>query len=533
MKRENLANYVGLFLLLVCFGVAVFRIALRPSGGSEEGVEHIRFAHWQLEGGLREAFDQLAREYEALHPGVKVEQVAIPVRTFPQWTRTQLIGETITELVQIGRGTDDEVFARFFVPLSDHVEQPNPYNAGTELEGVPLRDTILDGMQGSLNYRANLLEYYGVPVSMFTVRMFYNRTLWRTMLGDLPPPSSYDEFLSLCERVRTISRETGRAVIPVAGSKDNAPLLLERLFSSQVQRLHQELDPQKNMRPVVTEIALSLLQGRWSVDDPSYASGLEIMREAAAYFQPGYSTLARDDATFHFLQSRALMIATGSWDSPSFREQADFEIGVFTLPVPAPEHPRYGPYTLGRGSEAETGTGLSFGIPKQTKNFARALDFLHFLSSKKGNTTFSRVSGWLPAVVGVEPPDHVKPFLPVTDGYVQGFSFQMKMDGGNAARVITNAENLLVGPAGSVQAFQDAVREPLKGGIRQDLERSNHLTTLNTNRQDALLLAYEMLNARSDPPAGAARKIDEIHELQSKLEATTAWTEHELGRLAP
>src|SRR5690606_848062 len=229
-----------------------------------------------------------------------------------------------------------------------------------------------------------------------------------------------------------------RAVIPVAGSKDNAPLLLERLFSSQVQRLHQELDPQKNMRPVVTEIALSLLQGRWSVDDPSYASGLEIMREAAAYFQPGYSTLARDDATFHFLQSRALMIATGSWDSPSFREQADFEIGVFTLPVPAPEHPRYGPYTLGRGSEAETGTGLSFGIPKQTKNFARALDFLHFLSSKKGNTTFSRVSGWLPAVVGVEPPDHVKPFLPVTDGYVQGFSFQMKMDGGNAARVITN-----------------------------------------------------------------------------------------------
>src|SRR5690606_25731840 len=186
-------------------------------------------------------------------------------------------------------------------------------------------------------------------------------------LGDLPPPSSYDEFLSLCERVRTISRETGRAVIPVAGSKDNAPLLLERLFSSQVQRLHQELDPQKNMRPVVTEIALSLLQGRWSVDDPSYASGFEIMREAAAYFQPGYSTLARDDATYHLLQSRELMIATGSWDSPSFREQADFEIGVFTLPVPAPAHPRYGPYTLGRGSEAETGTGLSFGIPKRSE----------------------------------------------------------------------------------------------------------------------------------------------------------------------
>jgi len=531
MKREKISNYIGLFLLLACFAVAIHRIATRPPSNPVDGTERIRFSHWQLEGGLREAFDQLAREYEGLHPGVKIEQVAIPERTYAQWMRTQLVGETITELVQLGIGIDDEVLARFFTPLTEYVEQPNPYNAGTDLAGVPLRDTILDGMQGISCYSPNLLEYYGVPVSMFTVRMYYNRTLWQTMLGDVPPPSNYEEFLALCERIRAISKETGRSVIPIAGSKANAPALLGRLFSSQVQRLNQSLDTQKTMRPAVADIQLALLRGDWSIDDPAYTSGLEITRETAAYFQPGYSQLARDDASFYFLQNRALMIATGSWDSPSFRAQADFEIGVFSLPMPTTSHPRFGRYMLGRASEAETGTGLAFGIPKQTKNFDRALDFLHFLSSKSGNSTFSRVSGWLPSVVGVEPADYVKPFLPITDGYLEGFSSDLKIAGGNSSRVLGSANNILVDPSGSVQAFKNTIREPLKEAVRQDLARFSHVTTLNLNRQDAVRLAHEMLSTHTTPPPASLKKINEINESQTKLEGITAWTKHELTRI--
>jgi raffinose/stachyose/melibiose transport system substrate-binding protein len=256
------------------------------------------------------------------------------------------------------------------------------------------------------------------------------------------------------------------------------------------------------------------------------------MREAAAYFQPGYSTLARDDASFYFLQNRALMIATGSWDSPSFRAQADFEIGVFSLPLPTPDHPRFGQHMLGRASEAETGTGLSFGIPKNTKNFSRALDFLQFLASRPGNATFSRVSGWLPSVVGVEPADYVQPFLPETDGYVDGFASNFPFGGNNASRVISSNNNILVGRTGSVQAFKDAIRQPLMEAIQQDLARYIHITSLNLNRQDAVVLAYEMLATHPDAPASVARKINEIRESQGKLEASTAWMQHELIRLA-
>lgn len=532
MKREHLANCIGVFLLLACFSFAFHRVLSRPSAGPGDDSELIRFSHWQLEGGLREAFDQLAREYESLHPGVKIEQVAIPDRIYPQWMRTQLIGETITDIVQLGSGVDDELVARFFVPLTDYVEEPNPYNAGTDLAAVPLRDTILDGIQGGPAYRHTLLEYYGIPVSMFTVRMFYNRTLWHSMLGDTPPPANYDEFIEICRRVRVISQESGRKVIPIAGSKSNAPPLLNRLFATQVQRLNQSLDRYKNMRPSVPDIGLAFLRGDLSFDDPSLTSGFALMRESASYFQPGYSQLARDDASFYFLQNRALMIATGSWDSSSFRSQAEFEIGVFSLPLPTPEHRRYGPQMLGPGSEAETGTGLTFCISKQSKNFDRALDFLRFLVSKSGNATFSRVSGWLPSVVGIEPADHVRPFLPITDGYLDGFSPEFRFGGGNSTRVIANANSALVGPNGSVEAFKTAVREPFLKAVRQDLQRHIHLAALNYNRQDAVILACEMIADATDNAVSLRTKIDMLIETQNKLESTHAWTRHELDRLA-
>lgn len=523
MKRENLLNLFGLSLLLICFGLALHRIATRPSDNPQDGSERIRFAHWQLEGGLREAFDQLAREYETLHPGVKVEQVAIPERTYAQWVRTQLVGETITDIVQLGKGSDDEMLARFFTPLTDYADAPNPYNAGTELADRPLRDTILDGMQGDSSYRPNLLDYYGVPVSMFTVRMFYNRTLWRNLFGDRPTPANYDEFIALCADVQAIRNQTGRNLIAIAGSQYNAPVLLSRLFRSQTQHLNLRLDRFRNLRPGSAEIGLYLLRGDWTIDDPAYTSGLTIIREAAASFQPGYTQISRDDASFYFLQGRALMITTGSWDSPTFRSQADFEIGVFNIPTPDSDHPRFGKGVIGPASEADTGTGLSFGIPRQTKNFDRSIDFLRFLASKPGNTTFTKVSGWLPSVVGVDAPEYVEPFLPESHGYVNGFEPAFFMPFGNTLRVVTNEMNVLVGTGGSVAAYKERTRAPFLAAVEQDIRRSIHNATLNINRQDVVLAA---LTATDTNPASTKRS--ELLEAQNKIEANNAWTSLEL-----
>ena len=51
------------------------------------------------------------------------------------------------------------------MPLTPYIGRPNPYNAGTELEGKPLRATFKDGMR--LAYVKEIQEYMVVPLSLF------------------------------------------------------------------------------------------------------------------------------------------------------------------------------------------------------------------------------------------------------------------------------------------------------------------------------------------------------------------------------
>lgn len=527
MKPSNVLNSIGLALLAAVFLWAAQR-ALRPADAERDaaGVKTIRFAHWQLEGGLREAFDQLARDYEKLHPGVRIEQVPVPERIFAQWLNTQLIGGTATDLVALGKGSNDEIIARHFTPLSEIVEAPNPYNRGTPLEGVPLRETILDGMQSTPNYVSNLLEYYAVPTSMFTVRIFYNRDLWRATLGDTPPPADFTAYIELCKRVSEHAERTGVKIIPVVGSRANGAPVIDRLFASQTQRVNQRIDLFHDLKPTGQAAALAYLRGDWTLDEPALRRALEISREAGLRFQPGYLQIERADAAFQFVQGRALMIATGSWDSPSFRQQAGFEIGVFDIPIPGRDHERYGEGVLGPAAENDVGTALSFGIPRATPNFELALDFLLFLSSQPGNTEFSRHSGWLPAAVGVEPDPVIAPFLPRQTGYVSGFV--PSHFGTDTNRVFNAQSGLLVSPPGSVEAFVDSFRPQLATSIRDDLRRDSRNATVNITRQDIILAGLEGLRRHQEP--GLDGKISRLLEAQNRREARIAWQNHELNR---
>ncbi len=532
MKRENVLTTVGVCLLAACFLVALVRILGRERAVTHDGKIVIRFAHWQLEGGLRDAFDQLARHYEQLHPGVRVEQIAIPERTYPQWIRTQLIGGTAPDIIELGLGSDIEIVARFFTPITEYVRQPNPYNEGTPLAGLPWRETVIDGMTVAPSYQSELLENYGAPVSMFTIRMYCNRDLWLLVLGDTPPPATYDEFLALFPRIDDYNVRTGSRLLPIAGSKLNAGMLISALLQNQTQRLVQEKIAGPTLRVTSQEIGLRFLRGEWTLADPGYTDALTIAREVALHMPPGFSQLGREEATFYFVQGKALMITTGSWDSPSFRTQVGFDLDVFDIPLPTREHPRYGKNLLGHSSEAEIAGGLSFGITRQTPQFDVALDFLRFLTSHPGNTEFARLSGWLPSVIGVEPSAEMIPFKPHTDGYVPGFDFNFSYIGANAQRITDSTTDRLYSPEGSVDAFRSALASQLPEGIEADLRRSLRLSELNANRQDVVLVALRSLQARTGEETGTAAKLDALVEGQNGMDSATTWLNTELDQLA-
>lgn len=507
----------GLLLLALVFVIAAFHALTRQTAEVRSDTITLRLAHFYLEPGLREAFDAVAADYARIKPHVRVQQIAVPERVFRSWINTQLVGETAPDLVLLdGNVFGMDHYARYFVPLNRLVDQPNPYNRDTALAGLPWRETFIDGLAS--NYYSRLMSYYGVPSSLFTIRICYNRTLWREMLGDTPPPRNYDEFVALCRQVQERSRGS-RTVVPVAGSRFNAPLLLDFLFATQTQRLQQELAELAELRGTMAP-ALRFVQGRWGFDTPAIRDGLTLVRDVSGFMSRGFAQLNRDDANFQFLQGNALMIATGAYEAGSLRAQARFELGFFALPSPASDHPRFGRNMLGPVTEANINPAASFGIVLQSRHQAEALDFLHFLTSQAANRRFVQASGWLPAVAGVEPRADMMAFAPVLEGFPNGFDLSIRGNYKNARRVYETNQHLLAGESSeAIDRFVEVMKRQYPGAVAMDFTDRLNNNLRNVQRQDTNLGAYWMLARHAAANADEHLKLREVGELLNINEA--------------
>ena len=534
MNWDRTSNLIALGLVGVCFvlalGKVLFRDAVPRTDDGREGVT-IRFAHWQLEGNVQEAFDAIAREYEKLHPNVRVIQMRIPERIYPIWLTTQIVGETAPDLVQIGIGMTTDKLARFFVPLTTEVAKPNPYNAGTPLADVPWQSTFVDGMKGGNCFSTDLLEYYGIPTTMFTIRIYYNRDLLRRITGSDATPSTYRELKELCEKVDAYRPPSGDRVIPIAGSKYNAPFLIGRLFSGLTMNLRQKQDILLNGDPTPEDVALSFLLGRWSLRDPSVTEGYALQRAVGQHMQTGFLQLSREDATFRFIQGRALMIASGAWDASSLIGQAPFEVGVIRIPYPTPSDPEFGHLVRGPETEAATDTGASFGLARASKNPEAALDFLHFLSSQSANRIFVEKSRWLPAVVGVDPAPGMEAFSPLLDGYVGGISFSPTVFP-DTARTLNNSLNELLASTGSVDAYLDRIEPSFRRFLLQDLRLGVEKRTSNIRRFDTPIAARRLILLQDPAQDRIRRQYERMLESQTTQESQTYWLDYQLKELS-
>jgi len=388
----------------------------------------LRLGHWQLEGSVREAMDHMAAEYQKLHPNVKIVQDAIPESIYGQWITTQLMGETAPDLLQVGLGLPRHLwiqyFNRYFIPLSQYIDQPNPYNVGTELEGIGLRHTIKDGMHQS--YVEELQEYMTIPLSQFGVRVFYNRDLLQELTGLDEAPEDYREFLKVCELIRSRKDPDGKAYTPIAGSKYHLALWDSMMFDPLTFGLYRDADYNRDAKVSIDEMYTAFKTGNVDFDHPSIRAKFQMLREVTDYFQAGYTGLTRDEAVFLFAQQRAVFMATGTWDARSLVVQAEgeFEIGVMNFPLPSPEDPVYGEALEGPRYEKPEG-GFPFAINRNCKHPEVALDFLLFLASQEQNEELNRIIGWIPSVTGTELDPMLSAFEPNLEGVFRNLELNL------------------------------------------------------------------------------------------------------------
>lgn len=496
---RRLLAFLPYALLLGAFAWSLLHVARRGRPAADDGRPVIRVGHWLMHAGMRESFDEAIAAYEKIRPDVRVEQIAVPVRTYSSWLRTRLVGGNAPDLTGLLR-IDEEQVTRNFIPLDEWLAEPNPHNAGTALEGARWIDTFVDGLDNvRQTYGAVSGLTVGANIQINTQRLYYNKDLLRRVTGSDEPPADFAAFRALGEKVAAYNARTGARITPVASCGPYANYLFGALLPSQTQRLAVDRSPSLNFYYAHHELALSFLRGELGYREPALRASLELMRDVTALMPTGFMQLQRDDALFAYMQQQALMLYAGSWDYGVLVRDGDFSTGVTRLPLPGADHPRYGAFVLGPTSEAAGYPEGVFAIARTSPHPEIALDFLRFLTSRPVAERFTARTHRISAIRTTPPPPDAPELAPSLDGEVGGFLVDFSLlPGQSAAGLFSRNQHLALGPQGDVDAFVNAIEPALPAALRSDLTALTNGQLRELRRLDAQI-AFELTRPDGDP----------------------------------
>ncbi len=510
MKRRWKTSHLALVLLALSYVAAMVWVSTRGGDRPSDGRIKIRFAHWQIEKGPPDGFEAVIKRYEALNPHVDVEQVQVPGPVYLQWLRTNLVGGTATDIIEFGTfqpGMQD-LPMRFFQPLTTELEQPNPYNAGTPLAGVPWRETFVDGLFNEQLNAPEIGQIYSVTMTQLAMRLFYNEDLLREItagVSDFRRPENFNDLRQLFALTQAYAKRTGRPIHAIAGARLNTEWILDSMLGYALLRTSMALDEDGTMMRLARNVQIDYLRGRWSYRREDVRAALGLVRELTAQMRPGFIQLGRDAAVQEFLHGDALFVMSGTWDATSLSRLAKFPVGMQPVPQPDANDPVTGKYFFGHMADGNGLTAVSFYLNNRSPHPKEALDFLRFMTSIEGGQIFMEHSGWISSVRDTKIPDALVPALGVQDGYITGGSY-MRTGSATTQAFVSNLYRL-VGPQGSVDKFADALEQEMPAAQRADLETELRNQTNVLRPQDAEVMALGALGRLAPPtPADTRRR---------------------------
>ncbi|MEK6793263.1 MAG: extracellular solute-binding protein [Spirochaetota bacterium] len=446
----------------------------------------VRLAHWQLEPGCREGINYMIKEYQKLHPNVKILQNTVPESTYGQWFITQMLGGTAPDLIECALGVPYNLligyYMRYFTPLTDQMMSPNPYNKGNEFEGMALRDTAKDGFKNC--YVPDVQEYMTIGLSMHMVRIYYNKDLLLKLTGSTNAPTSWQEFLVICDTIKkhkymnkktaedlarlrkaasnaaahlselkarsSAASKTARAerinadaqkklaayemtvtpYVPIANSSYHMGMLEGSFFNVITSKARDRIDFNHDCTVSAVEQYIGFKTGLIDMNYSPYRSRFTLVAQMSSNSMQGFTGLKRDDAVLMFVQGRSVFIVTGTWDALTLAEQAKdngFAVGVMDFPYPDRNSPDLYRDFVGPSFE-DPSMGFPFGCPTPESASERkryAIDFLLFMASKENNYKLNELIGWIPSIRGAATSGVLKFFQPHTDGVMGGWNINL------------------------------------------------------------------------------------------------------------
>ncbi len=428
---------VGILALALILSVASLLSVRARHYDDSSGRKIVRILHWQLELGFRQALQRVIDDYNKLKAAefaagripapVEVLQMGVTEKVYDQFVKTNLIAGTAPDLIETKRySTSSQDRSQYFLELGDVIEQPNPYNADRFLADpavaadlrqafpvLPWRNTFIEGLRSGWDNQ--LQGFYGIPITCFMGgRLSFNIDLVKAATGSEKLPRTLGELLSVCRQIRAYGKSQGRDIIPIASSRYDTAFW--RAYISSFTAINQDLlDLDLSGDVSDTEGWAAIGSGRLAFSDPPYRDLIESSAAISAEFSPGFLAMERDTASFLFIQGKAAMHFTGSWDAGTLARQVPFRMGVIPMPLPAPGEP-WGDPPRAQVDESGGLGGAPFAIVKNSRNVTEAIDFMQYLTSHDVNQRFNQECDWLPTIIGCTVSPLMAPYSPQVDG---------------------------------------------------------------------------------------------------------------------
>lgn len=348
-------------------------------GASSDGKTEIEVAVFQGGYGL-DFFEYAAREYEILHPDVKIKIWGNP-RIWEQ-LRPRFIAGDVPDLTWPGWGMD--IWA--LVTEGKVMEMDSYLETPAYGEDKPWKDTFIPDLLNKGRYKGH---YYIMPFNNNVFGWWYNVDMFEKHGWN--PPKDYEELLVLCEQIK----RAGIAPITYQG-KYPAYMLRGFLYPWVISAggLQAYKDAQ-NLKP-----------GAWN--SPAFLKAAEMVKQLSdkGYFQKGAMGMDHTGAQMEFVLGRAAMIPCGTWLGSEMKNQMppDFHMSFFNTPG----------LRDGKGDTTIISAGVeTWIIPKEAKHPDIAADFFKFMTSLDMTRKFVVEKNTLMAFVGSDevdlPKDLVEP----------------------------------------------------------------------------------------------------------------------------
>jgi multiple sugar transport system substrate-binding protein len=296
--------------------------------------------------GQLAAFNALFPQYEATHPGVKIQDTHVPFGSLLPKVLQQAATHTLPDIVILNNlQVANVAAASLLAPLT-------PYTKGwSQLSGY---------YKSSLSTATYHNTLYGMPIGNNDLALFYNLKMFKAA-GITQPPATWADMRADAKK---LTKGSTYGFVFSATSTDEAPWQWEPFLWSNGGSLHHV-----SAAPAVQSLAF--LQSL--VNDGSVSKSVV--------------TFAQNDVLNQFLAGNAAMMENGPWNLPALNSAKGFQFGIAPLPRPKASIPPTSPM----GGEVWT-------LPRSTPERQQAgWDLIKWMQDPQRLVQTDTVFGYLPS----------------------------------------------------------------------------------------------------------------------------------------